>query len=77
MKAYVIVAIILIVAGVLGLVYGQFSYTHESESAALGPIKLTIDEKKTVNVPVWVGGGSIVLGGALLVFSLMKHKALV
>jgi len=73
MNAYMIVAVVLIVAGILGLVYGQFSYTKESQGAKLGPIELTIKEKQTVNVPVWAGAGSIVLGAAMLVFMLIKH----
>lgn len=73
MKVYTIVAVVLIVAGILGLVYGKFSYTKESQGAKLGPIELTISEKKTVNVPVWAGAGSIVLGAAMLVFALIKR----
>jgi len=73
MNVYMIVAVVLIVAGILGLVYGQFSYTKESQGAKLGPIELTIKEKHTVNVPVWAGAGSIVLGAAMLVFALTKH----
>jgi hypothetical protein len=73
MNVYTIVAIVLIVAGILGLVYGGFSYTKESQGAKLGPIELTIKEKQTVNVPVWAGAGSIVLGAAMLVFALIKH----
>jgi len=73
MSAVRIAAIALIVAGILGLVYGQFSYTKESQGAKLGPIELTIKEKQTVNVPVWAGAGSIVLGAAMLVFALIKH----
>ena len=73
MNIYTLVAIVLIVAGILGLVYGQFSYTKESQGAKLGPIELTIKEKQTVNVPVWAGAGSIVLGAAMLVFARIKH----
>jgi hypothetical protein len=73
MNAYMIVAVVLIVVGTLGLVYGQFSYTKESQGAKLGPLELTIKEKQTVNVPVWAGTGSIVLGAAMLVFALVKH----
>lgn len=73
MNAYTIVAVLLIVAGVLGLVYGQFSYTKDSQGATLGPISLTVKEKHTVNVPVWAGAGSIVVGAAMLVFALTKH----
>ena len=73
MNAYTIVAIVLIVAGILGLAYGHFSYTKETHEAKLGPIDLSIKEKKTVNVPVWAGAGSIVVGAAMLVFALTKH----
>ncbi len=75
MKVYAIVATVLIVAGILALVYGQFSYTKESDSAKLGPIELTVNEKKTVNIPVWAGAGSIVVGAGILVYALMKTKA--
>ncbi len=73
MNTYMIVAVVLIVAGILGLVYGQFSYTKDSETAKLGPIQLTVNEKETVNIPVWAGAGAIVAGVAMLVFALMKH----
>jgi hypothetical protein len=66
MNAVKVAAIVLIVAGVLGLVYGGFSYTSETHDASLGPIDLSITERETVNVPVWAGVGAIVIGGALL-----------
>lgn len=59
-------ALILIVLGILGLVYGGFSYTDETHEAKLGPIELSVKDRKTVNVPVWVGIGAIVIGGAML-----------
>ena len=62
-----IVAIVLIVAGALMLGYGGFSYTKEETAAKLGPLELSVKEKKTVNFPVWVGVGAIVVGGLLLV----------
>jgi len=61
-----IVAIILIVAGILGLVYGKFTYTKATHEAKLGPIDLSIKEKKTVNVPLWTGVAAIVAGALLL-----------
>jgi hypothetical protein len=66
MNAVRIAGVVLIVAGVLGLVYGSFSYTKETHQAKLGPIELSIKEKETVNVPVWAGVGAIVIGGVLL-----------
>ncbi len=66
MNSAKIAAIVLIVAGILGLVYGSFSYTKETHEAKLGPIELSVQEKETVNIPVWAGVGAIAIGGALL-----------
>jgi hypothetical protein len=66
MSAIRMAAIVVIVAGILGLVYGGFSYTKESHDAKLGPIELSVKDKQTVSVPVWAGVGAIVIGGALL-----------
>ena len=68
MNAIKIAAIVLIAAGVLGLVYGSFSYTKESQEIKLGPLELSVKEKKEVNIPVWAGVGAIAIGGALLLF---------
>jgi hypothetical protein len=72
MSAVKIAAIVLIVAGVLGLVYGSFSYTKETHEVKLGPIELSVKDKQTVNVPVWAGVGAIVIGGVLLLFGSKK-----
>jgi hypothetical protein len=61
------VAIALIIAGALALAYGGFSYTKDTTAVKLGPIELTVKEKQTVNVPLWVGVGAIAIGGLLLV----------
>lgn len=63
-----IVAIVLIVLGMLALAYGGFSYTDDKTAVKLGPLELSVKEKKTVNVPVWAGVGAIVAGGLLLAF---------
>ena len=68
MNAVRIAAIALIVAGVLGLVYGSFSYTKESHEANLGPIEFSVKDKETVNVPVWASVGAIAIGGVLLLW---------
>jgi TRAP-type C4-dicarboxylate transport system permease small subunit len=67
MNATRIAAIVLIVAGALGLLYGGFSYTKDTTAVKLGPIELSVKEKQTVNVPMWLGVGAIVVGGLLLV----------
>lgn len=66
MNTFRIAALVLIVAGVLGLAYGSFSYTRETHETKIGPIELSVKEKETVNIPVWAGAAAIALGVALL-----------
>ena len=66
MDAIKMLAIVLIVAGALGLMYGGFTYTKDTQKAQLGPLELTVKDTQTVNVPVWAGVGAIVIGGVLL-----------
>jgi hypothetical protein len=66
MSAAKIAAMVLIVAGILGLAYGKFSYTKETHETKIGPLELSVKDQETVNVPVWAGVGAIVLGGILL-----------
>jgi len=61
-----LVAIVLIIAGALGLAYGGFSFTKETHTAKLGSLHLSVDEKKYINVPIWAGLGTIMIGGVLL-----------
>ena len=62
-----LVALALILAGVLGLAYGGFSYTKDTTVVKLGPLEISAKEKQTVNVPLWAGVGAIFVGGLLLV----------
>ncbi len=66
MSAFKIVGIALMVAGLLGLVFGGFSYTKETHEANLGPLKVSVEDKERVNIPVWAGVGAIVAGGLVL-----------
>ena len=67
MNAIKMLGIALLIAGVLGLVYGGFSYTKDTTAVKLGPIELTVKEKQTINIPLWAGIASIIAGGLLLV----------
>jgi multidrug transporter EmrE-like cation transporter len=67
-----LIALALIVAGVLGLAYGGFTYTKDTTAVKLGPLELSVKEKQTVNVPIWAGIGAIVVGGLLLVMGNKK-----
>jgi multidrug transporter EmrE-like cation transporter len=67
MSTLKIAGIVLIVAGALGLAYGSFSYTRDTHSAKMGPFEMTVKDKETVNIPLWVGVGAVVTGGLMLV----------
>ena len=60
------VALVLIVAGVLALLYGGFTYTKSTHETKIGPLELSVKDKETVNIPIWAGVGGIVVGAALL-----------
>ena len=64
--------IVLMIVGVLALAYGGFTYTKETHETQIGPLTLSVTDKETVNIPVWAGVGSIVMGGLLLVFGTRK-----
>jgi hypothetical protein len=72
MNTMKIVAVVLIAAGIFGLVYGGFSYTKETTAVKLGSMELSVKEKETFNVPVWAGVGAIVVGGLILLFGSKK-----
>jgi hypothetical protein len=72
MNAMKVLAIALIVAGVLGLGYGGFSYTKETHDIRMGPIEMRVQEKHRVNVPVWAGAGAIAIGAVLLLVGSRK-----
>ena len=74
MNVVKVVAIVLMIAGLLGLAYGRFSYTQETQEAKLGPFELSVKDTQTVNVPVWASLGAIVAGGGLLLYAGKKNN---
>ena len=68
-----IVAIIILIAGIFGLVYGGFSYIKKTHNLKLGSITLSLQEKQRVNIPMWAGIAVVVIGGGLLFLSFKKN----
>lgn len=62
-----LLAILLLIGGTLALVYGGFTYTKDRDTAELGPVEIAVEDKETVNIPVWAGVGAIIVGGLILV----------
>jgi len=61
-----VLALLLIAGGVLGLVYHHFSYSEDAHQARIGSVELSIEKKRTVDVPEWAAVGAVVAGVALL-----------
>ena len=59
-------AIVLIAVGALGLAYGSFTYTKETHQTKIGPIELSIADKETVNIPIWLSIAALAAGAMLL-----------
>ncbi|HSS69574.1 MAG TPA: hypothetical protein VLQ46_02860 [Casimicrobiaceae bacterium] len=62
-----LLGVILIVAGLFGLVYGHFEYTKETHEGQFGPFKFSVAEKETTVIPSWASLAVIVAGVVLLV----------
>ena len=62
------VGILLIVAGILGLVFSSFSFTKETHELKMGPVELSVKEKQAVAIPTWASVSAIVVGGLLVAF---------
>ncbi|HEV8284440.1 MAG TPA: hypothetical protein VGQ09_09020 [Chitinophagaceae bacterium] len=61
------VGIILIVAGILMLVFGNITYTKKEKVVDAGPIEINKKEQKTIAWPNYAGAIIIVAGVAILV----------
>jgi hypothetical protein len=61
-----VIGIVLFVLGILGLVYGGFTYTAETHEADLGPIDIQVQDKEHVDVPIWLSVVAVVVGGGLV-----------
>ena len=62
-----ILGVILLVAGILGLVVGHFEYTKETHEGQFGPFRFSVTEKETTVIPSWASITVIVIGAVLLI----------
>jgi hypothetical protein len=62
-----IFGIILVVAGILMLVFGNVSFTREKKIVEVGPVEINKKEKKTIAWPNYAGGIAILAGVIVLI----------
>jgi hypothetical protein len=66
-RLVMILGSVLLVLGVIGLVHPSFTYHKQEEVAKLGPIKATMEEEKTAQIPAPVSMVLLLVGIALVI----------
>jgi hypothetical protein len=69
MKPGAVVGALLILAGIIMLSVGGFSFTSQERVADVGPIEVTAERERSVPLPPILAGLAIVGGLALIVTS--------
>jgi hypothetical protein len=68
-----LLAVIFILAGAVGLAYGNFSYTKETHDAKIGPLEFSVKDKERVQIPQWLS--AIAIGSGLLMLVLDRRTS--
>lgn len=66
MKPVMILGIVLLMAGLIGMAVGGFSYTDERTALKAGPVAVDVKENRQVNIPLWASLGTAAVGVALI-----------
>jgi uncharacterized membrane protein YdcZ (DUF606 family) len=69
MKPLTVIGILLILAGIAGLVVGRFSYTTEEKVLDVGPLQATAEKEHSIHIPDIAGIVAVIAGGVLVVAS--------
>jgi hypothetical protein len=60
------IAILLIVLGLVGLIYGGVTWTRREKVVDIGPLEVTREHEKTLPLPPLLGGLCLAAGVVLL-----------
>lgn len=63
------IGIILVIAGILGFIFGSVSFTTSEEVADVGPVEIEKQEERTIPFGPIASGTAVVAGIALVGFS--------
>jgi drug/metabolite transporter (DMT)-like permease len=69
-----ILGVLLIIAGVAGLIYGGFSFTDQKKAVDVGPVQINKTEHHSVPIPPILGVVAIIGGGALVYFGAKEGR---
>jgi hypothetical protein len=67
-----IAGFVLIVLGILGLIYGGFSFVYPDKVVDAGPLQISVDKKKSIPIPPLIGIVALVGGVGLVVMDRKK-----
>lgn len=69
MKPLTIIGVLLIVAGIAGLVIGRFTYSTNEKVLEVGPLVATAQKEHSIHIPDIAGIVAVIAGGALVFVS--------
>lgn len=69
-----IFGVVLILAGILALAYGGFTYTTHKRAVDMGPLQIETSKRHRVFLPPVLGISGIILGGAMLLMANAKGR---
>ena len=58
--------VVLMIAGVLALAYGGFSWTTHKKAVDMGPVQIERTQQHTMLLPPLLGVGALIVGGVLV-----------
>lgn len=67
-----IAGVVLLVLGIVGVVYNRVTYTKEKDTAKLGPLAVSVENKETVVIPQWLSVATLAVGAAMALAPLKK-----
>ena len=62
MKPLALVGVVLIILGIIALAYQGITYTTREKVIDLGPLKASVEKKKTIPLPPVLGGLAVAAG---------------
>ena len=74
MRGMMLIGVILIVAGIVGLVINVIPIHHQEQIAKIGPLTATTDKETDYVIPPWASILVIVVGGGLA-FAGMQRRS--
>ncbi|MGE5681479.1 MAG: DUF3185 domain-containing protein [Bacillota bacterium] len=72
MKGLTVVGVILIILGILGFIFGGFSFTKKEKVVDLGPVEVQSEKKESVPITPIASGVAVVAGIVMVVMGSRK-----